>query len=224
MSQNKLVIGRDDVLIVIDVQQDFLRGGPLAVPSGDEMIPSINRIGAHFEDVVLTQDWHPPQHISFASTHGRQPFVDTIEAAYGTQSLWPDHCLQGSTGSAFPAALELPHANLIVRKGFRRNVDSYSAFLENDHVTGTGLAGYLRERGARHLYLCGLAWDYCVGNTALDGAALGFEVTVLVDVTRGISPESMKVMTGRWAQAGVRQMESSTLLSSTGLSAFRDRG
>ncbi len=213
---DKRPIDTNDVLIVIDMQQDFLPGGSLAVPAGDEIVPLINQLAARFDNVVLTQDWHPPRHISFATTHGRQPFIDTVQAGYGTQSLWPDHCLQGSPGSAFPAALDLPHAGLIVRKGFRRDVDSYSAFLENDHLTGTGLAGYLRERGMQRIYLCGLAWDYCVGNTALDGAALGFDMTVLIDATRGISPDSMNAMTERWQQAGIQQRESTSLLSIPG--------
>lgn len=201
-----------DALLVIDVQPDFLPGGPLAVAGGDEIIPLINRLGHHFQEVVLTQDWHPPLHISFASTHSKQPFVDTVEAVYGTQSLWPDHTLQDTAGAAVAPALDLPHAGLIVRKGFRRDVDSYSAFLENDHTTPTGLGGYLRERGLRRLFLCGLAWDYCVGFSALDGAALGFEMFVIDDAVRGIDPAGMQAMTARWDQAGVQRMESSALL------------
>ncbi len=192
-----------DALLVIDVQQDFMPGGSLAVERGDEVVPLINRLSRTFANVAITQDWHPPLHISFASTHGKQPFTDTIEASYGTQSLWPDHTLQGSAGAALHPALNLPHASLLVRKGFRRNVDSYSAFLENDHRTGTGLAGYFRERGIMRIFLCGLAWDYCVGYSALDGAAMGFDMVVVHDAVRGIAADSMAAMSKRWAQAGV---------------------
>lgn len=202
-----------DVLLAIDVQQDFMPGGRLAVEGGDEIIPLMNRLGERFHEVVLTQDWHPPMHISFASTHGKQPFTDTIEAAYGTQSLWPDHTLQGSAGAGFHPELHLPHAGLIVRKGFRREVDSYSAFLENDHRTPTGLGGYLRERGLMRLFLCGLAWDYCVGFSALDGSALGFDVTVVEDAVRGIAAASMEAMSRRWDDAGVKRIHSSALLA-----------
>ena len=204
---------KTDALLVIDVQQDFMPGGRLAVERGAEIVPLINCLGEAFNNVVLTQDWHPPLHISFASTHGKQPFVETVEAPYGTQSLWPDHTLQDSEGAQFDPLLRLPHAGLIVRKGFRRDVDSYSAFLENDHRTGTGLAGYLRERGLRRLYLCGLAWDYCVGFSALDGVDLGFEVTVIEDAVRGIAPESMEAMSRRWAAAGVQRVRSTQCLT-----------
>jgi nicotinamidase/pyrazinamidase len=199
-------------LLVIDVQRDFLPGGSLAVPEGDAVIPVINQLGAIFRDVVLTQDWHPQEHISFASTHGRRPFVETVEASYGTQTLWPDHTLQDSPGAALHPDLFLPHAGLIVRKGFRKEVDSYSAFLENDHRTSTGLAGYLRDRGLSKLYLCGLAWDYCVGYSALDGLSLGFDVTVIEDAVRGIAPETIADMTRRWDEAGVKRVQSSALL------------
>jgi nicotinamidase/pyrazinamidase len=202
----------DEVLLVIDVQRDFLPGGSLAVPDGDAVIPRINRLGERFREVVLTQDWHPAGHISFGSTHGKQPFVETVEASYGTQSLWPDHTLQESPGASLHPALFLPHAGLIVRKGFRKDVDSYSAFLENDHTTSTGLAGYLRDRGLTKLYLCGLAWDYCVGYSALDGKALGFEVTVIEDAVRGIAPDSMAAMTARWDAAEVNRIQSAELL------------
>lgn len=207
-----LTITPHDALLVIDVQPDFLPGGPLAVTGGDEVIPLINQLGRRFQEVVLTQDWHPPMHISFASTHGKQPFTDTVEAAYGTQSLWPDHTLQNTPGAAVAPALNLPNAGLIVRKGFRRNVDSYSAFLENDHRTPTGLGGYLRERNLNRLFLCGLAWDYCVGFSALDGAALGFEILVVEDAVRGIDPAGMQTMTARWDEAGVARIQSRELL------------
>lgn len=192
-------------LLVIDVQRDFLLGGSLAVPNGDEVIAPINRLGERFAEIVLTQDWHPGGHISFASTHGKQPFAETFEAHYGTQSLWPDHTLQASSGAELSPGLNLPHAGLLLRKGFRKDVDSYSAFLENDHTTSTGLAGYLREKKLTDIYLCGLAWDYCVGFTGLDGRDLGFNVTVIEDAVRGIAPESMEAMSHRWQAAGVRR-------------------
>ena len=201
-----------EALLVIDVQRDFLAGGSLAVPDGEAVIPIINRLGERFSEVILTQDWHPAGHISFATTHGKQPFVDTVEASYGTQSLWPDHTLQDSHGAALHPDLYVPHAGLIVRKGFRKDVDSYSAFLENDHVSSTGLTGYLRDRGLSRLYLCGLAWDYCVGFSALDGKALGFDVTVIEDAVRGIASESMAAMSDRWDAAGVRRLNSYELL------------
>ena len=202
-----------DALLVIDVQQDFMPGGRLAVERGDEVVPIINRLGSVFRDIVLTQDWHPAGHISFASTHGKQPFTDTVQAAYGTQALWPDHTLQASAGAALHPDLDLPHAGLIVRKGFRKDVDSYSAFLENDHRTSTGLAGYLRDRGQQRLFLCGLAWDYCVGFSALDGIALGFEVVVIQDAVRGIAPAGMAAMSARWQTAGVKLIDSAQLLA-----------
>ena len=202
-----------EALLVIDMQMDFIPGGSLPLPEGDTVVPLINRLGKRFSEVILTQDWHPAGHISFGSTHGKQPFAETVEAAYGTQSLWPDHTLQQSAGAALHPDLQLPHAGLILRKGFRQDVDSYSAFLENDHRTSTGLAGYLHDRGIARLYLCGLAWDYCVGYSALDGKALGFDVTVITDAVRGIAPQSMDAMTGRWRDAGVHLLEGSSLLA-----------
>jgi nicotinamidase/pyrazinamidase len=180
-----------DALLVIDLQNDFCPavdgiGGALAVAGGDEIVPIINTLGRRFDHVLLTQDWHPSTHISFASAHpGAQPYQQ-IEVAYGPQVLWPDHCVQGSPGAALHPALDLPHAELVLRKGFRREIDSYSAFLENDHRTPTGLAGYLRERGLRRLFLCGLAYDFCVRFSAIDGAALGFECVVVEDTTRAV--------------------------------------
>lgn len=200
-----------EALLVIDVQRDFLGGGSLPVPDGEAVIPIINRLGNRFQEVILTQDWHPPGHISFGTTHGKRPFLDTVEASYGTQSLWPEHTMQQSAGASLHPDLHLPHAGMILRKGFRKDVDSYSAFLENDHVTSTGLAGYLRDRGLSRLYLCGLAWDFCVGFSALDGKALGFEVLVVEDAVRGIDPKAVEAMSERWASAGVRRIHSSLL-------------
>ena len=179
---------RDDreVLIIVDVQNDFCPGGALAVPEGDAIIPAVNRLAGEFAHVILTQDWHPPGHASFASAHpGRRPF-ETIEMAYGAQTLWPDHCVQGTFGAAFHPGLAVPHAELIIRKGYRSAIDSYSAFRENDRTTPTGLAGYLRERGLERVTLCGLATDYCVLFSALDARAGGFTVEVAAQACRGI--------------------------------------
>lgn len=180
------MIDARSVMIVVDVQNDFLPGGALAVSHGDEVIPVINRLSRRFENVILTQDWHPAGHASFASSHpGRKPF-EIIELAYGPQVLWPDHCVQGTPGAAHHAGLDVPHAQLIVRKGHRRHVDSYSGFLEADRVTATGLAGYLRERDLQRCFIAGLATDFCVAWTALDARKLGFEATVIEDACRGI--------------------------------------
>jgi nicotinamidase/pyrazinamidase len=175
-----------DVLVVVDLQNDFCPGGSLPVPRGDEVVPTTNALAQRFRHVVLTQDWHPPGHRSFASAHsGRQPF-QSIELAYGPQVLWPDHCVQGTPGAQFHAELRLPHAELILRKGYRREIDSYSAFYENDHTTPTGLAGYLRERGLTRVFLAGLAFDFCVRYSAEDARHCGFEVVVIEDACRGI--------------------------------------
>src|ERR1700733_8668823 len=174
-------IGADDVLIVIDVQNDFCPGGALAVPRGDEVVPVINRLAARFRHVVLTQDWHPPQHFSFASRHrGKNPF-DTIAADYGPQVLWPDHCVQDSSGARLHPALHIAHAALLLRKGMNPAIDSYSAFYENDRKTPTGLVGYLRDRGLRRLFFAGLAFDFCVRYSAEDAKREGFEVVVIED-------------------------------------------
>jgi nicotinamidase/pyrazinamidase len=178
-----------DVLLVVDVQNDFCPGGRLPVPRGHEVIPPINRIAENFQHVVLTQDWHPPGHQSFASTHpGRQPF-ETIAMPYGPQVLWPDHCVQGTPGAQLHADLRIASAQLILRKGFRRAVDSYSAFYENDHVTPTGLTGYLRERGLTHVFIAGLALDFCVRYSAEDARREGFTVAVIADACCGIDVE-----------------------------------
>jgi nicotinamidase/pyrazinamidase len=168
------------------VQNDFCPGGGLAVPAGDEIVPLVNRIARRFKHVVLTQDWHPAGHSSFASANpGRTPF-EVVTFPYGPQVLWPDHCVQGTTGAEFHAGLDIPHAELIIRKGCRREIDSYSAFFENDRKTPTGLAGYLRERGLTRVFLAGLALDYCVRYSAEDGHSCGFDVAVIEEATRGI--------------------------------------
>jgi nicotinamidase/pyrazinamidase len=198
-------------LLVIDMQLDFLPGGSLAVAGGDEIVPGINELAARFEHVILTQDWHPAGHISFASTHGLNPFTDTIQAPYGTQHLWPDHCVQGSPGAALHPGLDIAHAELILRKGFRKEIDSYSTFTENDGTTPTGLAGYLRERGIQRLYFSGVAYDYCVGFSAIAAAKLGFDVTVIEDLTRGIAPTSVETTNATFAQLGIQRIAGSNL-------------
>lgn len=176
-------------LIVVDVQNDFCPGGALAVPKGDEVVPVINRLAARFDNLVLTQDWHPRRHASFASSHpGRKPY-ETIDLPYGRQVLWPDHCVQGTPGAAFHPNLNTERAQLVVRKGFHRDIDSYSGFLEADRETTTGLAGYLKEKGFQELFVCGLATDFCVAWTALDARATGFEVSVIEDACRAIDLE-----------------------------------
>ena len=175
-----------DVLLVVDVQNDFCPGGNLAVPRGDEVVPLINGLADKFAHVVLTQDWHPRGHLSFASAHpGRKPF-ETIELAYGPQVLWPDHCVQDSTGAAFSDDLKIPQAELVLRKGYHREIDSYSAFYENDRKTHTGLGGYLRERGLKRVFLAGLAYDFCVRYSAEDAHREGFAAVVIEDACRGI--------------------------------------
>jgi nicotinamidase/pyrazinamidase len=168
------------------VQNDFCPGGALAVPRSDEVVPIVNRLAENFRSVILTQDWHPAGHLSFASTHpGRSPY-DTIAAPYGPQVLWPDHCVQGTRGAAFHDALQIPHAGLVLRKGLHRTIDSYSAFYENDRATPTGLTGYLRERGIKRVFLAGLALDFCVRYSAEDAVHGGFAVVVIDDACRGI--------------------------------------
>ncbi|MFP4328988.1 MAG: bifunctional nicotinamidase/pyrazinamidase [Paracoccaceae bacterium] len=194
-----------EALIVIDVQNDFCPGGALAVHEGDAIVPGINALMAEFQAVILTQDWHPADHSSFASQHpGRAP-MEMAEMPYGPQVLWPDHCVQGSQGAAFHPALATDPADLILRKGFRRDIDSYSAFFENDRATPTGLEGYLRDRGIRRLTLVGLATDFCVTYSALDAAKLGFEVELREELCRGIDldgslPAALKAM----REAGVQ--------------------
>jgi nicotinamidase/pyrazinamidase len=175
-----------DVLLIVDVQNDFCPGGALAVPEGDAIVPAVNRLARSFAHVVLTQDWHPLKHASFASSHpDKRPF-DAIEVSYGTQTLWPDHCVQGTQGAAFHPNLDVPHAELVLRKGFRSAIDSYSAFRENDRRTATGLAGYLKERGVERITLCGLATDFCVAFSAIDARQAGFEVSVVTSACRAI--------------------------------------
>ncbi|MDW5264139.1 MULTISPECIES: bifunctional nicotinamidase/pyrazinamidase [Acidobacteriaceae] len=203
----------DDALLVIDVQNDFMPGGALAVNEGDQIVPLINALAQKFDHVILTQDWHPSAHISFAATHNKQPF-EAIQAPYGPQTLWPEHSLQNTSGAAFHPSLDIPHAELILRKGFRRHIDSYSAFLENDHFTSTGLAGYLRERGLQRLFLCGLAYDFCVRFSAIDGTVLGFECVVIEDATRSVKlPNSVAETNAALSAAGVQRIQSHQILA-----------
>lgn len=205
-------IGREDVLIVVDVQNDFCPGGALEVYGGDAVIAPIHRIAPLFERIVLTQDWHPPNHISFSTMHvGKIPY-DTTELQYGAQTLWPVHCVQGSHGAEFHAALALTRAELIVRKGFHAEIDSYSAFFENDRRTPTGLAGYLRERGLKRCFFAGLAYDYCVGFSAVDARRQGFEAIVVRDACRAIDLNgSVAGIEAEFRAAGVTVIESSEL-------------
>ena len=194
----------EEALIVIDVQNDFCPGGALAVEDGDAIVPIVNRIIQAAPHVILTQDWHPAGHSSFASRHaGKAPF-ETVEMEYGLQTLWPDHCVQGTKGAAFHPDLDWTRAELVVRKGFRPAIDSYSAFFENDRATPTGLGGYLKERGIRNLTLVGLATDFCVAYSALDAARLGFSVTVALEACRAIDlGGSLAVMKAEMQKAGV---------------------
>jgi nicotinamidase/pyrazinamidase len=197
----------DDVLLVIDVQNDFCPGGALAVADGDAVVPVINRLVERFAHIVLTQDWHPPGHSSFASSHpGSAPF-ESIAMPYGQQTLWPDHCVQGSPGATFHPQLKTERAELVIRKGFRGEIDSYSAFYENDRCTPTGLAGYLRERGLRRIFLAGLATDFCVYYSAVDARRLGFDVVLIEAGCRAIDlAGSLDAAWAEMATAGVQRV------------------
>ncbi|MFQ3456179.1 bifunctional nicotinamidase/pyrazinamidase [Bradyrhizobium sp. UFLA01-814] len=201
-------IAPDDLLLVIDVQNDFCPGGALAVAEGDAVVPVVNRLAGRFDHVVLTQDWHPAGHSSFATSHpGAAPFSE-IAMPYGPQTLWPDHCIQGSAGAAFHPNLATERAELVIRKGFRAAIDSYSAFFENDRKTPTGLAGYLRERGLRRVVMAGLATDYCVQYSALDARRLGFDTIVVLAGCRAIDlGGSLAVATAAMREAGVELVE-----------------
>ena len=201
----KSATGGKDVLLVVDVQNDFCSGGRLAVPRGEEVVPVINELARQFEHVVLTQDWHPAGHHSFASSHpGKKPY-ETVELAYGTQILWPDHCIQDTDGAGLHGELRIPHAELVLRKGYHREIDSYSAFYENDHTTHTGLAGYLRERAFERVYVAGLAFDFCVRFSAEDAKREGFAVAVVENACRGIDIEgSLRVTRQTFETLGIR--------------------
>ena len=205
-------ITAQDVLVVVDVQNDFCPGGALAVADGGAVIDVIHRIAPAFNHIVLTQDWHPAGHASFASAHpGKRPF-DQIELSYGMQTLWPDHCVQGSKGAEFHPALNLSKAEIILRKGFRPQIDSYSAFFENDRVTSTGLGDYLRDQNIARVFLVGLAYDYCVGFSALDARRLRFEAVILRDACRAINLDgSVARIEAEFEKAGVLLIESAEL-------------
>lgn len=209
---DKIAVDDKSVLLVIDVQNCFLPGGSLAVKNGDQVIPVINRIAKDFANVVTTQDWHTPGHISFASSHpGKKPF-DVIDLSYGKQVLWPDHCVQGTEGAALSKDLKIPQAELVLRKGFHKNVDSYSAFMEADGKTTTGLADYLNARGLNRVFVAGLATDFCVAWTALDARKAGFETYVIEDACRGIDTNGS--LAKAWAdmdKAGVKRIQSGDL-------------
>lgn len=208
-----MLISPRSALLVIDVQNDFIPGGQLAVPEGDQIVPLINRLSGLFKQVIIAQDWHPSGHASFASSHpGRKPY-EVIQLPYGEQTLWPDHCVQGSAGAEFHPDLKLPHAQLIIRKGCNPDIDSYSAFLEADRRTTTGLAGYLKERGIDTVYMVGLALDFCVMFSALDARAAGFNTFVVLDACRAIDMEgSLATAMERMQTAGVGLIESNQLI------------
>lgn len=200
-------------LLVIDVQNDFIPGGQLAVPEGDQIVPLINRLGGLFKQVVIAQDWHPSGHASFASSHpGHQPY-EVIQLPYGEQVLWPEHCVQGTAGAEFHSELNLPHAQLIIRKGCNPDIDSYSAFLEADRRTTTGLAGYLKECGIDTVYMVGLGLDFCVMFSALDARAAGFNAFVVLDACRAIDRDgSLAAAMERMQTAGVGLIQSNQLI------------
>ncbi|WP_213940492.1 bifunctional nicotinamidase/pyrazinamidase [Pseudomonas sp. dw_612] len=201
-------------LLVIDVQNDFIPGGQLAVPEGDLIVPLINRLGAQFTQVVIAQDWHPSGHASFASSHPDRKPYDVIQLPYGEQTLWPEHCVRGTHGAELHTDLDLPHAQLIIRKGCNPDIDSYSAFLEADRTTATGLAGYLKERGIDTVYVVGLALDFCVMFTALDARTSGFNAFVVLDACRAIDLDgSLAAATERMQVAGVGLIQSAAILA-----------
>ena len=210
----RLTPNQTDVLIVVDVQNDFLPGGALAVPDGDAVVAPINALARHFRHVILTQDWHTPGHISFASSHPGKVAFDVVTLADGrAQVLWPDHCVQGTPGAALADALAIPKAELVIRKGYRKDLDSYSAFVEADGATRTGLAGYCRERGFARVFVTGLATDFCVGWTAMDARGAGFETIVIEDATRGIDADgSMATAFAAMDNAGVTRVMSRDVL------------
>jgi nicotinamidase/pyrazinamidase len=206
-----------DCLIVVDVQNDFCPGGALEVKHGDEIVPLVNQLARKFENVVVTQDWHTPGHVSFASSHAGRKAFETKRLRYGEQVLWPDHCIQGTRGAALHEGLELTHAQLVIRKGFHPKVDSYSGFLEADRETKTGLDGYLRSRGVKRVYCVGLATDFCVAWTALDARRFRFDAVVIEDACRAIdNAGSLAAAQKAMAKAGVTRANSASLLAGRG--------
>lgn len=211
--KSRYIFGDQDALLVIDIQNSFIPGGNLAVSGGDKIIPLINEIASKFANVILTQDWHPIEHISFAANHsGKVPF-ESIQLPYGQQTLWPVHCVQGTEDAAIASELKISHTQLIIRKGFHKEIDSYSAFLEANQETETGLAGYLNSRGIKNLYVCGLATDFCVAWTALDAINFGFNTYVIEDATKAIDLNgSLATAWNNMLAAGVHRVQSSQLL------------
>lgn len=201
-------------LIIVDVQNDFCPGGALAVPEGDQVVPIINRLQPHFELVVATKDWHPPDHLSFAANHGKTP-GEVIELNQRPQVLWPNHCVQGTKGAEFVPQLDRSRIARVFQKGAERGVDSYSGFFDNDGRTSTGLGDYLREQGVEQVYLCGLATDYCVKFTALDALRLGFEVYLIEDACRGVNlkPGDVEQAVAEMREAGARVIQSASILT-----------
>jgi nicotinamidase/pyrazinamidase len=203
---------RRSALLIVDVQNCFVAGGSLPVPHGEDVVPVINRLAAAFTNIVVTQDWHSPGHVSFASSHpGKKPY-DSVRLDYGSQVLWPDHCVMGTTDARLVDGLDTRNAQLIIRKGFHRQIDSYSAFTEADHRTATGLGGYLKERGIQRVFICGLATDFCVASTAVDARALGFDTSVIEDACRAIDLHgSLAAAWHRMRDVGVHRIQSSDL-------------
>ncbi|WP_089606329.1 bifunctional nicotinamidase/pyrazinamidase [Acinetobacter piscicola] len=205
------------VLIVVDVQNGFTSGGNLAVANAEQIIPTINQLAQHFENIILTQDWHPANHISFAENHPDKKPYDTIRLNYGTQVLWPSHCVQGSKDAEFHPDLNIPTAQMIIRKGFHSQIDSYSAFMEADHQTTTGLAGYLKERGIDTVFIVGIATDFCVAWTAMDAAKLGFKTFVISDATKAIDLQgSLQHAWQDMLAAGVKRVVANQILNAVG--------
>lgn len=210
---NKIKPNSNSVLLVVDVQNCFVNGGTLPVQHGEEVVPVINRLAQLFDNVVITQDWHTPAHISFASSHTDGHPFKQVQLAYGQQVLWPDHCIQGTPDADLVSSLHIPKAELIIRKGYHQNMDSYSAFLEADHTTGTGLTGYLQERKINQVFISGLATDFCVAWTAIDARSLGFDVYVIEDATRAINLNgSLEAAWKRMTSAGIRRIQSGDLI------------
>lgn len=206
-----MIPGGGDLLLVVDVQVDFLPGGALPVPDGDAVVGPVNALQRRFRHVALTQDWHPPDHVSFADNHPGRATFESVALPYGPQVLWPRHCVQGTAGAGFAPGLDTDLAELVIRKGHHPAVDSYSAFLEADRTTPTGLAGYLRERGFTRVVLCGLATDYCVAWSARDACAAGFETWVVEDAVRGIDPDGVARAWAEMAAAGVSRIAASAI-------------
>jgi len=212
LAAGKVSAGNSSVLIVVDVQNCFVPGGSLAVKEGDAIVPLINKLAKGFKNVVLTQDWHTADHVSFASQHGGKKPFESVKLPYGNQVLWPDHCVQGTEGASLVKDLSIPHAQLVIRKGYHKDVDSYSAFMEADGKTSTGLGGYLKQRNIKRIFVVGLATDFCVAWTAMDARKQGFETFVIEDACRGIDAQgSLAKSWTAMKAAGVKRIQSGDL-------------